>query len=88
MVICRGEPLAGLMVMAALADFDESALLVAVTVALVCEVTFGAVYRPLASTEPTVADQVTAVLAVPVTVAVNCCFPCDNRLTLVGDRLT
>ena len=35
----------------------------------------GAVYRPLLETVPPVADQVTAVLLVPLTVAVNCCVP-------------
>lgn len=33
----------------------------------------GAVYSPEVVTEPPVTDQVTAVLVVPVTVAVNCC---------------
>jgi hypothetical protein len=35
----------------------------------------GAVYRPLEETLPPVADQVTAVLLDPLTVAVNCCVP-------------
>jgi hypothetical protein len=35
----------------------------------------GAVYRPLEETLPAVADQVTAVLLLPLTVAVNCCVP-------------
>ena len=34
----------------------------------------GAVYRP-AVIEPPVADQVTAVLLLPLTLAVNCCVP-------------
>ena len=58
----------------ALIDFDGSALLVAVTTAAVCVLTAGAVYRPLALIEPGVADQVTPVLEVPLTDAVNCCF--------------
>jgi len=35
----------------------------------------GAVYRPLADTDPPVADQVTAALEFPLTAAVNCCDP-------------
>jgi len=35
----------------------------------------GAVYRPLVDTEPPDADQVTAVLELPLTAAVNCCEP-------------
>ena len=66
--------LTGSRVTAAVADFVESALLVAVTTALVCAVTVGAVKRPLASIAPAVADQFTPVVAVPLTVAVNCCF--------------
>ena len=63
---------AGSMVTVALADFDVSAVLVAVTTALLCALAVGAVYRPLASTEPVVAVHVTPVLEVPLTVAVNC----------------
>ena len=35
----------------------------------------GAVYIPLDETLPPLADQLTAVLLVPVTAAVNCCVP-------------
>jgi hypothetical protein len=35
----------------------------------------GAVYKPELLIVPEVADQVTAVFVVPVTVAVNCCVP-------------
>jgi len=35
----------------------------------------GAVYRPLEEMLPPLADQVTAVLVVPLTVAVICCVP-------------
>ena len=59
--------------------------LVAVTVMEVCAVTVGAVKRPLEVMEPADADQVTAVLAVPVTVAVKSWCPPLDRVTLVGD---
>ena len=51
------------------AFFVGSAILVAVTVREVAAVTVGAVSTPLLETVPAVADQVTAVLLVPVTVA-------------------
>jgi len=73
-VIFNDWVVAGSTVTAALADFVKSTLLVALTTALVCEVTVGAVYIPLASIDPAVADHFTAVLEVPLTVAVNCCF--------------
>jgi hypothetical protein len=53
------------------ADLVVSATLVAVTVYV--PAVPGAVYRPLVLTVPPVADQVTAVFVLPVTVAVNCC---------------
>ena len=68
------------MVTAAFADLVVSATLVAVTVTTGDPGTvFGAVYRPVAEIVPTVlfppkvpfTDQVTAVFALPVTVAVN-----------------
>jgi hypothetical protein len=34
---------------------------------------------------PAVADHVTAVLLLPVTVAENCCVPLTCKLALVGD---
>ena len=37
---------------------------------------------------PPVADQVTAVFAAFVTVAVNCCVPLVNSVALVGETLT
>jgi hypothetical protein len=49
-----------------------SATLVAVTVTLVLLLTLGAVNIPPAETAPDEADQVTAVLLVPWTVAENC----------------
>ena len=48
----------------------------------------GAVYRPLLETVPPVADQVTAVLLVPLTVAVNCCVPPVCSDAEVGLMLT
>jgi hypothetical protein len=52
------------------ADFVASATLVAVTVYVPADE--GAVYSPLEDTLPPEADQVTAVLLVPETFAVNC----------------
>lgn len=62
-----------LTVTAADADLVESATLVAVAVYVPLVV--GAVYRPLDDTVPPLIDQVTLVLADPVTLAVNCCEP-------------
>jgi len=62
-----------LTVMVAEADLVVSATLVAFTVKV--PVLLGAVYRPLEETLPPVADQVTAVLLEPLTVAVNCWVP-------------
>jgi hypothetical protein len=53
--------------MVAVADFVESAALVAVSVAVVLEVTAGAVYRPLLDTVPLEAVQFTPLLEVLVT---------------------
>jgi hypothetical protein len=44
----------------------------------------GAVYRPLLETVPPLADQLTAVLVLPVTVAVNCCEAPTCRETELG----
>lgn len=62
----------GLTAMDALAFLEVFAELVAVTVTLVAALTFGAVKRPVLETVPADADQVTAALVVPSTVAVNC----------------
>ena len=48
----------------------------------------GAVYRPTVETVPPVADQVTAVLVEPLTVAVNCAVPLVVVVVLVGATLT
>ena len=45
----------------------------------------GAVYRPLEETLPAVADQFTAVLLLPPTVAVNCCVLPVRREDEVGE---
>jgi hypothetical protein len=67
------ETTGALTVTVAEADLVESAALVAVTVML--PALPGAVNRPDVEMEPPLADQVTAVLLEPVTVAVNCCVP-------------
>ena len=48
----------------------------------------GAVYRPPVDTVPPLAVQVTAVLLLPVTVAVNCCVPPVCTEAEVGDTET
>ena len=62
-----------LTVTVAVADLVVSATLVARTVNVPAAA--GAVYRPLLDIVPPLADQVTAVFEVPVTVALNCCVP-------------
>src|SRR5580704_4363625 len=78
----------------ALADLVGSATLVAVTNSLFGEGMFrGAMNRPVVSIVPTcvlplicpATDHVTAVFAVPVTVAVNCCDAPVTRFALVGE---
>lgn len=48
----------------------------------------GAVYKPLAEMLPPVADQVTAVLLLPVTLAVNCCDPPVESDAEAGEIVT
>ena len=48
----------------------------------------GAENIPVLEIVPAVEDQVTAVLLVPVTYAVNCCEPADVTVALLGDTLT
>src|SRR5579863_8351006 len=77
----------GLRVTVAVADLVVSATLVAVMVTVCAEeIVPGAVYKPLLDSVP--ADglmlQVTAVLLVPVTVAVNCCWPFTVRVAVDG----
>ena len=70
------------------ADLVASAALVAVTVTVVLVLTAGAVKSPELESDPAVADQVTAVLVEPVTVAVNCWVPAETTEALVGDAET
>jgi len=74
-----------LTVQVALALLVVSATLVAFTVQV--PAVLGAVYSPVEETDPPVADQVTAVLVVPLTVAVNCCVPPVLIVALVGATL-
>ncbi len=78
-VCCTGA----LTVTVAKADFVVSATLVALTVYV--PAVEGAVYRPLVETVPPLADQVAAVLLVPLTVAENCWVPLVNSEALVGE---
>ena len=68
---------AALTVMLACADFVPSATLVAFTVAVVVELTCGAVNNPLEETDPRFVLQVTPVLLVLLTDAVSCLVPPD-----------
>ena len=61
------------------------ATLVAVMVTEVVRVTLGAVKAPLLEIVPALADQVTAVSAVPLMRAENCCCACDARVVLTGE---
>jgi hypothetical protein len=79
---------AGLTATVALAFFEVFALLVAVTVTLVAALTVGAANKPLLEIVPADADQVTPVLVVPCTVAVNCLVFPDVRDVLVGETVT
>jgi hypothetical protein len=62
-----------------------SAELVAVTVAEVALETVGAVNFPSSVMLPIVVDQVTDVLLVPLTNALNCWVPADDTLALAGE---
>ena len=79
------------------ADFVVSAFEVAVTVTVAGLGTAeGAVYRPLLEIVPQVAPeqplplrlQLTAVLDMPVTVAVNCCVLPTTTVAVIGETLT
>ena len=67
------------------ADLVASAALVTVTVTVVLALTAGAVKSPELEIDPAVADQVTAVLVEPVTVAENCWVPTEATEALFGD---
>ncbi len=80
--------LVGVMVAIADAFFEGSATLVAMIVAVVATVTFGARNKPVGETVPAVADQVTATLLVSLTVALNCPLPPEVTLALPGEICT
>src|ERR1035437_1239071 len=61
------------------------ATLLAVMVTEVVLVTSGAVKVPLLEIVPALADQVTAVSAVPLMRAVNCCCARDAKIVLTGE---
>ena len=63
-------------------EFD---VLVAVMVIAVLLVTLGATKAPLLEMVPALAVQVTPVLAVPLTWAVNCCCPAEVTVALLGE---
>jgi len=72
-----------------LVETSGSAELVALTMAVAgLGKEAGAVYRPEALMLPTVADQVTAVLELPVTVAANCWTPVTGTVALAGATAT
>jgi len=82
------EKLVGLTVRATVALLLASALLVAVTSISVGELTLGAVNKPDALTVPAVADHVTAVFGVFMTLAVNWrVFP-EMMFVFEGDAVT
>ena len=72
----------------ALAFAAGSTTLVAVTRTLVLAVTEGAVNRPVLEIVPAAADQVTAVLFVPVRVAVNWYVAAATIVALEGEMAT
>ena len=77
----------GIRVTVEVADFVGSAVLVAVTVTVwVDEILLGAVYSPVLEIVPTegLMAHVTAVLLVPLTVAVNCCVCEAVKLAVAG----
>jgi|SRR5712692_8400461 len=65
-----------------------SAALVAATVADIDVLTLGAVKAPLLDIVPALADQITPVLLVPLTVAVNCCVPPETTVAVAGETAT
>lgn len=65
-----------------------SAALVAVTVTPVLDETVGAVNMPPLEIAPELVDQVTPVLLVPWTVALNCWLPPDETVVLDGETAT
>lgn len=84
MVIDSGEFPAAVTVTLADALALGEATLVAVTVTELLELTCGAVYKPAGEMEPPLAFQVTLVLEVLLTKAVNCCALPEETLTGFG----
>ncbi len=72
----------------AVADLLGSATLVAVTEIVWFAVTAGAVYSPVLVIVPFEADQMTLLLGVFVTFAVNCCVSAENTLGWAGETET
>jgi hypothetical protein len=78
----------GVSVTIAVALLVGSATLVTMTVVVSCTLTVGATkltLRPLPEIDPLAASQVTAVFAVPVTVALNDCEPFETTVAVVGE---
>jgi hypothetical protein len=75
----------GLTAATAAACVLEWLALVAVIVTEVLVVTLGAVKTPVLEIVPALADQITAVSALPLMAAVNCCCACDARFALLGE---
>lgn len=69
----------------AVADLEGSATLVAVTEIVSFTVTAGAVYSPALVIVPLEADQITLLLVLLVTAAVNCWVSAENTLTCAGE---
>jgi hypothetical protein len=86
-VVIESAEVEGITATVAFAFLVLSAALVAVTVTLVLLVTVGAVNIPPLETVPPVADQATAVLLVPCTVALNCWVLPEATLALPGDTV-
>lgn len=70
------------------AKLSNWAALVAVIITFVGDATVGATNKPALEIIPALADQLTAVLLVEVSVAVNCCFPPDTTVKVAGVTLT
>src|SRR5579863_109523 len=87
-VIVSEDLVPAVIVTTAEADFVESAVLVALMVAVVLLVTVGAWYKPLLLTAPADADQVTPTFDVLLTVAVNCTVPEEATVAVAGSRVT
>jgi len=78
----------GVIVTPACPNFVVSAWAVAVTVAVTFTEVIGAVYKPEDEMVPALAAQLTAVFALPVTVAVNCCVLPDAMVADDGETET